>query len=256
MSKICQRFSVEGKKVLLTGAAGGLGLALLRGFLEAGATVLAVARRPDADWHGLTAEYPDTCRPLSCDLGERAQVEALADVAAENLSGGDVVINNASICPHVDRGHYDLDLLRQTLAVTFEAPYILCGRLAPVLAGLGGGSIINITSMNAEKAWPGNPSYITAKSALRLLTKALARDFGSGGVRVNNLCPGYVRTRLTEGSFSDPAAYEERRDRTMLGRWADPEDLVGPCIFLASEASAYITGADLHVDGGWMAKGL
>jgi len=89
-----------------------------------------------------------------------------------------------------------------------------------------------------------------------MLTKAVARDFGEKGVRANNLCPGYVRTRMTAASYADPVRYEERRSRTMLGRWAEPEDMVGPCLFLASDASAYVTGIDLIVDGGWTAKGM
>ena len=124
------------------------------------------------------------------------------------------------------------------------------------MAARGTGSIIHLTTMNAEQAWPGNPAYITAKSALRMLTRAVARDFGERGVRANNLCPGYVHTRLTEASFSDPGMYEERRSHTMLGRWGVPDDMVGPCLFLASDASRYITALDLHVEGGWLAKGM
>lgn len=89
-----------------------------------------------------------------------------------------------------------------------------------------------------------------------MLTKALARDFGERGVRANNVSPGYVHTRMTAASFADRVKNEERRSHTMLGRWAAPEDIVGSCLFLASEASAYITGTDLVVDGGWLAKGL
>jgi len=89
-----------------------------------------------------------------------------------------------------------------------------------------------------------------------MLTKAVARDFGESGVRANNLCPGYVHTKMTAASHSEPERHLARRRRTMLGRWAEPEDMVGPCLFLASDASAYVTGIDLIVDGGWTAKGL
>lgn len=256
MTEALNRFSVEGKKILLTGAAGGLGMALLRGFLEAGAIVFATTRRPETDWQGLESEHGPRLRPLCCDLADQSQVVELADRVGRELGEGDVLINNASICPHADRDHYSPELMRQTMAVTFEAPYILCGRLAPVLARAGGGAIINITSINAEQAWPGNPAYMTAKSALRHLTRALARDYGPAGLRANNLCPGYLPTRMTETSFNTPDLHEERRGRTLLGRWGRLEDLVGPAIFLASAASAYITGADLHVDGGWLSKGL
>jgi NAD(P)-dependent dehydrogenase (short-subunit alcohol dehydrogenase family) len=249
-------FSVAGKQVLLTGAAGTIGTSLLRAFLEAGAVVYAVSRRKDTDWGGLDKLFSGAVFPLRCDLADAGQVEKLAELVENDSSGLDVLINNASVCPHGKDDFYSLDTLRGTMAVTLEAAYLLCGRIAPAMAGRGKGSIINITTMNAERAWPGNPSYIAAKSGLRMLTRAVARDFGERGVRANNLCPGYVRSKLTEGSFSDPAKYEERCARTMLGRWGTPEDLIGPCLFLASDASRYVTGMDLHVDGGWLAKGM
>jgi NAD(P)-dependent dehydrogenase (short-subunit alcohol dehydrogenase family) len=84
----------------------------------------------------------------------------------------------------------------------------------------------------------------------------VARDFGAQGVRANNLCPGYIKTKMTAVSQADAALNEERRSRTMLGRWGEPEDLVGPALFLASDAARYVTGMDLHVDGGWSAMGL
>lgn len=251
-----ERFSLSGKKILLTGAAGGIGGALLAGLLSAGGRVYAVTRRDGADWKGLDQTHPETFNPQLCDLAQENQVRGLAERIEADSGGVDVLINNASDCPHLKNDIYSLEALRRTLTVTLEAAYILCGRLAPQMAKRGGGSIINVTTMNAEKAWPGNPAYIAAKSALRMLTLAVARDYGERGVRANNLCPGYVHTRLTDGSYSDPAMHEERRSRTMLGRWGTPDDMVGPCLFLASDASSYVTGLDLHVDGGWLAKGM
>ena len=120
----------------------------------------------------------------------------------------------------------------------------------------GGGSIINITSIGAELGFPNNPAYIAAKGALKQLTRSLALDLGSFGIRVNNIGPGYFRTDMTKGSWNDPQLEEDRIRRTILGRWGEPDDLAGAVIFLASEASRYITGQDLYVDGGWLAKGL
>ena len=120
----------------------------------------------------------------------------------------------------------------------------------------GGGSIINITSIGAELGFPNNPAYIAAKGALKQLTKSLALDLGPFGIRVNNIGPGYFRTDMTKGSWNDPQLEEDRIRRTILGRWGEPDDLAGAAIFLASEASRYITGQDLYVDGGWLAKGL
>lgn len=250
------QFSVANKKVILTGAAGGIGSALLCGFLTAGATVIAVTRQDTNDWNGLDVLYKQTLVPIKCDLSNKLQIMELIHYVEANMGGCDVLINNASGCSHSDENIYSLETLKDIMAVSLEAPYLLCGQIAQQMAKQGHGSIINITSINAERALPRNPSYITAKGALKMLTKAIARDFGQHGVRANNLCPGYIHTKMTHTSFITPDLYEERRNHTMLGRWGVPEDIVGPCIFLASEASSYITGTDIHVEGGWLAKGL
>jgi gluconate 5-dehydrogenase len=120
----------------------------------------------------------------------------------------------------------------------------------------GGGSIINVTSIGSVLGFPDNPAYVASKGGLRLLTKALAMDLASYSIRVNNLAPGYIRTDMTKSSFEDPVRYAERLQGMIIKRWGNPEDLAGAAIFLASDASAYITGIDLFVDGGWTAKGL
>ena len=104
--------------------------------------------------------------------------------------------------------------------------------------------------------FPNNPGYVAAKGGLRMLTKALAVDHGADDIRVNNLAPGYVHTDMTKTSWADAAAREDRARHTVLGRWGEPQDLVGAAIFLASDASSYVTGQDIFVDGGWTAKGL
>jgi NAD(P)-dependent dehydrogenase (short-subunit alcohol dehydrogenase family) len=105
--------------------------------------------------------------------------------------------------------------------------------------------------LGAELGFAGNPSYQISKAGLRQMTKALAKDWGAFGIRVNNLCPGYIQTSMTQKSFDDPILHAARKNKTVLGRWGKSEDLVGPAIFLLSEASSYITGTDLYVDGGW-----
>ena len=113
-----------------------------------------------------------------------------------------------------------------------------------------------VGSIAAVLGMPDNPAYQAAKGGLRQLTRAMARDFAADGIRVNCLCPGYILTDMTRASYEDPPRQAERSDRTLLGRWGDPSELVGPCLFLASPAASYITGTDLFVDGGWTAKGL
>ena len=119
-----------------------------------------------------------------------------------------------------------------------------------------GGSIINVTSIGAVQGFPNNPAYVATKGAVRQLTRGLAYDWGKYNIRVNNLAPGYTHTPMNQKSWDDPALRAERAGRTFLGRWAEPEDMVGPVVFLASDASRYVTGTDLYVDGGWNAKGI
>ena len=118
------------------------------------------------------------------------------------------------------------------------------------------GSIINITSINAELGFPRNPSYVASKGGLKMLGKALAKDWGKYGIRVNNLGPGYIKTEMSSKTFSNKKLREQRAMHTMLGRWGEKDDLVGPCVFLASDASKYVTGQDLYVDGGWIANSI
>jgi len=248
-------FSVVGKRILLTGAGGGIGNALLKGFLAGGSHVAGVDLAPHPEGESLRLLFGEKYAHFSVDLSCGDEVKGLGAQAEKMLNGPlDVVIHAAWACP--DAAPYTLERLRATAAVGLEAAYILYGEIAPEMAERDGGSIISIGSMNGIYAFPENPSYTAMKAALRLFTKTIARDYGERGVRANNLCPGYVRTNMTALSYADPAMNEMRRSRTMLGRWAEPEDMVGPCIFLASDASRYVTGIDLLVDGGWTAKGL
>ena len=116
------------------------------------------------------------------------------------------------------------------------------------------GVIINITSINAEFAFPNNPAYIYTKGGLKQLTKSLAVDLGKYNIRVNNVGPGYIKTNMTKQGWKKNRKQIE--DRTILGRWGEPEDLVGTIVFLLSSASSYITGQDIYVDGGYLTKGL
>jgi len=249
------KFSVAGKYIVLTGASGGIGMAITRVFLEAGAIVISVTRAERVDWFGLDVDYADSLKHYSCDLEDVNAVRQLASRLCE-LYSIDTLINNA--CPNnlPQTEIYDFDVYEKIRRIGLDAPFVLCGVIAQDMAKRGSGSIINITSINAEAAWPGNPAYITVKSGLRMLTKAVAGDFGKAGVRANNVSPGYVHTKMTDKSFQDPEAYKVRSDKTMLGRWGLPNEVANVCLFLASEASSYVTGADIHVDGGWLAKGL
>jgi len=252
---VCDFFSVKGKNIVVTGASGGIGMVITKTFLEAGASVVAITRSDFSDLKGLDEKFQKALRHIKCDLSDLEAVQDLGNTINNSLQV-DVLINNA--CPNniQNAEKYDITAFETIRKVGLDAPYVLCGSIAPEMAKRGFGSIINITSINTEAAWPDNPAYITVKSGLRMLTKAVARDFGLKGVRANNVSPGYIHTRMTDQSFRDPEAYKTRSNKTMLGRWGLPEEVAKVCVFLASDASSYITGADIQVDGGWLAKGL
>ena len=251
-------FSLKGRGALVTGAARGNGLAIAEALLKAGASVVladllepelvrVVARLRKA---GLKAHAraADVTNP-----DDRAALVRCAERAAGHL---DILVNNAGITlPHAAMDYPEANWER-TYQVNLKAPFELSRLAARVMARRKRGVILNITSLNAELAFPDNPAYMACKGALKQLTKSMALDFGARGIRVNSIGPGYFRTAMTKGSWGDPARRAARAARTVLGRWGRPEDLAGAVIFLASDAASYITGQDLYVDGGWLIKGL
>jgi gluconate 5-dehydrogenase len=244
--ELARFFSLEGKVALVTGASRGIGHALADGLAAAGAKTLGIARSAVAEPFAQQVTY------FAADVREGgvAIVErAIADFGALNI-----LVNAAGISlPPTGR---DTALLAfdQTLEVNLRAAFALSLAAGAVMQE--GSAIINVTSIGAHAGFPDNPGYVAAKGGLRALTQALAVDLGPRGIRVNALAPGYIRSDMTAASYSDAEMNEARRARTCLGRWGEPEDIVGGCVFLASDASRYMTGQSLIIDGGWLAKGL
>jgi NAD(P)-dependent dehydrogenase (short-subunit alcohol dehydrogenase family) len=242
-------FSVEGHIIVVTGAGRGIGAAISAGLAGAGACVYGVDRRYDS------TDYLH--HPVVCDVTDESSLDRLVSSIVEDRGRIDGLVNNAGISlPPSDR--YSHDRFVQTLSVNTLAPFHLGWLVAQAMKPPkgGGGSIVNITSLGGRRGFPSNPTYQASKAALAQLTRAMAVDFGGFGVRVNSLCPGYFVTPMTCTSHGDAQASRARANRTILNRWGRPEDLVGPCQFLLSDASRYVTGIELPVDGGWLAKGL
>ena len=119
-----------------------------------------------------------------------------------------------------------------------------------------GGSIINITSIGALQGFPNNPGYVASKGGTLALSRALALDYSKNNIRVNDIAPGYIKTDMTIKSFDDLEANQDRLNQMMIKRWGEPKDIIGAAIFLASDASSYMTGSSLIIDGGWISKGI
>jgi NAD(P)-dependent dehydrogenase (short-subunit alcohol dehydrogenase family) len=258
MSYLESLFSLEGKIAVVTGASRGLGEAIAEALLGAGATVLLISANQDrltAATEALRRRGLDA-HQWRCDLADREQIAALISHVQEKFGRLDILVNNAGISQGHDLVGYPDEIWDRTISINLEAAFFLARGFAAMMKAQGSGSIINITSLNAELGFPNNPAYVAAKGALKQLGKSLAVDLGPFGVRVNNVGPGYFHTDMNALSWNDPQRHQQRAQRTLLGRWGEPQDLAGVIILLASNASAYITGQDFYVDGGWLAKGL
>lgn len=242
-----QLFSLDGRVALVSGASRGIGAGLAQALARAGAETVGFARSAATEAAGF--EY------RQCDVRSAEAFSKLCEELFQRCGRLNILVNAAGVSIP-SQGAQQAHEFEETLASNLTAAYSCCRVAAPYMKRSGGGTIINVTSIGSELGFPGNPGYVAAKGGLRLMTKALAIDLAADKIRVNNLAPGYIRTAMTDASFRDPARNRERADRTMLGRWGTADDLAGAAVFLASDASAYVTGIDLFVDGGWTAKGL
>ena len=249
MSYLESVFSLSGKVVVVTGASGGIGQAITLCLAQAGARkVYALDLKDDTKWPSQNIEN------YSIDLQDENQISGFVDNINLNYPGGiDVLVNCAGVTFTNNFFDYSNEDWDTTYRINLLAPYLLSKGLAK---NMFNGSVINITSLNAELAFPNNPAYVTTKHGLKGLTKTLALELGKRSIRVNNVGPGYIKTEMTKKSWSNDTIHEERKKKTFLDRWGTPTDIAGTVLFLASDASSYITGQDIYVDGGWTAKGL
>jgi NAD(P)-dependent dehydrogenase (short-subunit alcohol dehydrogenase family) len=242
-------FSLEGKTAVVTGAGRGNGKAIAEGLVSAGATVIGIDLFFENDY--------STHECLNCDITKKEDLNTALEYIVNKYKTIDILVNNAGVSYPNDFLDYPEDSWDKTYEVNLKAPYELMKMVAKNMKDTAsGGSIINITSLNSEMAFPNNPAYVSMKGALKQLTKSASLDLGKYNIRVNNIGPGYFMTEMTRNSWEDQEKHDARASKTVLNRWGKPEDLIGAAVFLASEASSYITGQDIYIDGGWLIKGL
>jgi NAD(P)-dependent dehydrogenase (short-subunit alcohol dehydrogenase family) len=245
---VAQLFSLEGKTAIVTGASRGIGAGIAIAFKRAGANLVCLARSQEASDPCLADNY------RSCDITDPGEFKVVCQEASSEYGSIEILVNAAGVTYPMADGEISSEKLQTTLATNLVGAYQCCELVSTYM--VHGGSIINVTSIGSIQAFPGNPSYAASKGGLRMLSKSLALDLSDNSIRVNNLVPGYIETDMTRQNRQDPAEHKKRLRRMIAPRWGLVDDLVGGAIFLASDASSYVTGVDLVVDGGWLAKGL
>ncbi len=248
-----QLFDLTGRIACVTGASAGLGQRAAVALAAAGAQVVGVARRADAlaDWAAQTGPAAAT---VSADLSDRAAITDVARAIAAPFGAPDIVIHAAGINTRQTADEVTPEGWDITMNLNLAAPFFLTQALAPAMKSKGWGRIVNFASLQTTRAFPAGISYGASKAGIAQLTRAMAEAWSPHGITANAIGPGFFPTELTGPVFADPDRAARNAAQTCVGRNGELRDIDGPLLFLCSDASAYVTGQVLMVDGGYTAK--
>lgn len=254
-------FSLEGKVALVTGAAYGIGFAIAEAYAKAGAKIAFNCRKQEhldkalADYRAKGIE----AHGYICDVTDETQVKSMVQDIEQQLGTIDILVNNAGIIKRIPMTEMSVEDFRQVIDIDLNAPFIVSKAVLPGMIKKGHGKIINICSMMSELGRETVSAYAAAKGGLKMLTKNICSEYGADNIQCNGIGPGYIATPQT-APLREKQADGSRHPfdqfivgRTPAGRWLDPEELAGPAVFLASDASNAVNGHILYVDGGILA---
>ena len=246
-------FDLSGRVACVTGASSGLGQQAASALAAAGAQVIGVARRAEAlsDWAERIGPKAAT---LSADLSERSQIKEIAAQIATPFGAPDIVVHAAGINSRETADNVTDEGWDITLNLNLATPFFLSQAFVPDMKAKGWGRIVNFASLQTTRAFPGGVSYGASKAGIAQLTRAMAEAWSGFGINTNAIGPGFFPTELTGPVFADAERAARNAAQTCIGRNGDLSDIDGPLLFLCSQASAYVTGQVLMVDGGYTAK--
>ncbi|WP_420597441.1 SDR family oxidoreductase [Deinococcus sp.] len=258
MTELAGLFDLTGKRALITGSGGGIGLALARGLAQHGAAVILNGRnvaRLEAAADTLRADglsISPEINTAAFDVTDEAAVKA--GVAGILASGPlDILINNAGIQRRGPLENVTLETWNEVIATNLTAAWLVSRAVAPGMIERGKGKIVQTLSLMSELARRGTGPYTAAKGGLKMLVQAMCADWAGYGLQINGIGPGYFATEMTAPLLADEAFNRWVRERTPAGRWGEPDELVGAAVFLCSAASTFVNGQVIYVDGGMRA---
>jgi gluconate 5-dehydrogenase len=248
-------FDLSGKRALITGSSRGLGRVLARGLGLAGAAVVLNGRegatlseaQEDLQQEGITAHS-------ACfDVTNEGEVNDAVERVEREIGPLDILVNNAGVNLRGPFNELSAETWRKVMTVNVDGMFYVTRAVGRGFLRRRAGKVINICSLMSEGGRPTTAPYAASKGAVKMLTRALAVEWGGHNIQVNGIGPGYFLTEMTQHMADDPRGDSWVRDSAPAGRWGKPEELIGPVVFLASEASSFVNGQILYVDGGWLA---
>ena len=261
MDTFSKKFSLEGKVALVTGAAYGIGFAMAEAFAQAGAKI-AFNCRSEHHLEQALSDYKSKgidARGYICDVTKEEDVKAMVADIEKELGVIDILVNNAGIIKRIPMTEMSVEEFKQVIDIDLNAPFIMSKAVIPGMIKKGHGKIINVCSMMSELGRETVSAYAAAKGGLKMLTRNICSEFGEHNIQCNGIGPGYIATPQTAPLREiQPDGSRHPFDRfiiakTPAARWGTPEDLMGPAVFLASDASDFVNGHILYVDGGILA---
>ena len=245
-------FDLTTRLALVTGSSKGIGLSLARALGSAGASLVLNARNAAAleTARAALAAEGHTVHALAFDVTDPDAVLAGVDQVERDIGPIEILVNNAGVQHRTPLQDFPLEAWRRLTATNIDSVYLMGQAVARRMIARGHGKIINICSVQSELARPGIAPYTATKGAVKMLTKGMATDWGRLGLQVNGIGPGYFRTELNQALVDDPVFSGWLANRTPMARWGEVEELAGAAIFLASDASSFVNGHILYVDGG------
>ncbi len=254
-TRITKRFSLEGKVAIVTGASKGIGESIARGMAEAGAKVVVSSRKQaavDAVAEGFKADGLEATG-IACHVGDEAQLQNLVDKTMEVYGRIDIIVNNAATNPvFAPIAQVEGTIFDKIMGINVKSPFAFSNMVYPIMKKQGGGAIIHISSVEGHKPSAGLGLYSVSKAALIMLTQSQAKEWGQDGIRVNAICPGLIQTKFSAALWQNEKVLKTVENHLPLRRMAQPDEMAGLALFLASDASSYCTGGIFDADGGHM----